>query len=69
MPYQRIENKFLEYEYSTMHQIFCYDIQKNNLIVMNLSYLFYNSYSLSFFSTFSKTVNKCLFILFQLIYN
>ena len=40
MPYQRIENKILEYEYSTMHQTFCYDIQKNNLITSN----YYNKY-------------------------
>jgi hypothetical protein len=40
MPYQRMENKILEYEYSTMHQTFCYDIQKNNFITSN----YYNKY-------------------------
>ena len=40
MPYQRIENNVLEYEFSTMHQKFCYDIQKNNLIMKN----YYNKY-------------------------
>ena len=40
MPYQRIENNVLEYEFSTMHQKFCYDIEKNNLIMKN----YYNKY-------------------------
>ena len=35
MPYPRIENKILEYEFSTLHQIFCYDINKNNIITNN----------------------------------
>ena len=32
MPYQRIENKILEKKNSTLHQIICYDMNKNILI-------------------------------------
>lgn len=35
MPYQRIENKELDYENNTLHQIICYDINKNDLIINN----------------------------------
>ena len=34
-PYQRNENPILEYENSTLHQKFCYDIYKNDSIVQN----------------------------------
>ena len=39
-PYQRNENKILEYEYNTLHQIICYDINKTDLITNN----YYDSY-------------------------
>ena len=32
MPYQRKENKIIEYENSTLHQIICYDMNKNDFI-------------------------------------
>ena len=32
MPYKRKENKTLEYENSTLHQIICYDMNKNDFI-------------------------------------
>ena len=32
MPYQRIQNTILEKKNSTLHQIICYDMNKNNLI-------------------------------------
>ena len=35
LPYSRVENKITEYEFSTLHQIFCYDINKNNIINSN----------------------------------
>ena len=35
MCYQRNENKILEYEYSTLHQIICYDINKKECIISN----------------------------------
>ena len=32
IPYQRNENKILEYNNNTLHQMYCYDINKNNSI-------------------------------------
>lgn len=35
LPYQRIQNNIVEYEFSSLHQTFCYDIKRNYLINKN----------------------------------
>ena len=43
MPYQRKENKILEFENSTLHQIICYDMNKNDYINMKYYDKYFNN--------------------------
>ena len=67
MPYQRTENKELDYENNTLHQIICYDINKIDLITYNYYDKFFDANGENYEKVKIEPLRKGLFFENELV--